>query len=302
MAYIDLRVDYDDIVEQYAANLLTNFMPSLRFAVSLAERQLRNFILPQAVYIMGERAGEGFPRSYVNHLAQAVRQSEIYIDEGSSSVAVTISLGHLGDWEDLELGAHQNAMIADGMDDSDFKSFRFTTKGELKKVTLPYTGEALYNSKERRTEWWNDAIVNRDFHTNVGANWDWVRNQSPENAWSAENVPTFERIASDRVNQAWVPNNVAPEWLLLEYGTPAGTLPVVEPQNFMYNLERVCACALDRIMINAVEEMEEKIASGAVRIKAAGGGIRAPYSTVTGQYLPYVETTVPDLSSCLALL
>lgn len=302
MAFIDLRVDYDDIVEQYASNLMTNFMPSLRFAISLAERQLTNFILPEAVYIMGSRAGDGFPQSYTNHLARAIRQSRIYIEEGSSSVAISIDLDGLGNWEDLEAGMHQNAMIDDGMDVDDFKSYRFTTKGDLKKVTLPYQGDELFNSKERRTEWWNSAIIDRDYTTMVGANWKWVRDQSPENAWKAEDVPTFERIASDRINQAWEPLGVAPEWLLLEFGTPAGTRPIVTPQNFMFNLEQVVDCALNRIMINAVQQMEERIASGTVKIKAAGGGISAPYSTTTGQYLSYVETSVPDLTSCLAII
>lgn len=303
MTYIDLEVNYDDLIGQYAQDLLTNYLPTLRFAAGLAERYLRNFILPEAVYIMGSRAGDGFPSSYTNHLAKQIRQTRISVEEGSTFVAVSISLSNLGDWSDLESGLHQNAMIDDGMDINDFKSFRITTKGDLKKVSLPYTGDLLFNEKERRTEWWQQAIIDRDYTTYVGKNWKWVKDQSPANAWSAENVPTFERIASDRVNQAWAPNNVAPQWLLLEYGSTAGGIPpIVEPQNFLYNIERACNCALNKIMVNAIQDMEEKIASGQVRIKSAAGGIKSPYSTRTGQYLPYVESSVPDLSECLALI
>ena len=309
---VRLSATYDDIDTEYFRSMGYNFVPALKSAADVARVALVNELFPAAVKIMAARAGEGFPVSYANHLSVAIREVKIMIYPGMNDIAMTIMFANLGGWEDLMLGAHQNALLNVGMDEDNFRSFRKTTKGLLRKNTLPNQAseDDLYhypegNSKAHRTQWWNTAIVEWDFHTNVGANWNWTRpaSRTQADAWEAENVPTFEKVASDRVNTAWRPLGVAPEWLILEYGTPVGTVPTVRPQAFRTKMQLMARDAFIKVMTQTVRELERQMAGGA-RLKRAGtGGLRlAPSSGTSGRYTKYKAASIPDLSSSLALI
>ncbi len=301
-----LSAEIDSNVSQYLRQFAEGLEPAIRFAIQQAKLFLRGEGLPFAVSIMASRAGEGFPRSYRNHLMVEMETLPLnIINLGDGIIEVNLDLGPLGDYDDLLRGVHQNAMLAENADD-EFRSFRITTKGQLQRAKLGelYAEEDLLNPRERRIEWWNDAIIGRDFHTNVGANWNWAKPaiRTIDDAWNAENVPTFEQIASDRVNEAWAPKGVAPEWLLLEYGTPAGTLPVVFPQNFQENIRQLINCACSQAVQDSVIAFERLLSER--QVIGVKGPQASPYNTL-GQFVQYKDLTavsVPNLSNCLALI
>jgi len=302
--HVAITVQYDNVIENFSRELERQYMPALRFAKQIAARELK-LLMVEAVYVMGERAGEGFPESYTNHLASEVAKLPITVSEGIGLVSLNMNFDRLGDYEDLMLGAHMNALLKDGMDYDDFKSFRITTK-PAPKNTLPNSADEgdLFNTKEERTEWWNRAIVRGDTYAWVGKDWSWTKaiNQTAENAWVVPDVPTFEQVASARINQAWKPNGVAPEWLILENGSPPGTEPTVYPQAFLAKMALLFRTASQEIFSHVVREMEERILSGAIRIQKAGRYGTAPVDAASRRYIPYLETSVPDLQQFLALI
>lgn len=300
-----LTAEIDTNVSGFLQQFSQGLNPVLDFAAQQAKLYLRNVALPEAVAIIAADAGEGFPRAYRNHLIVAMHRVPILVEHlGEGVFEIALDLSVLGDHEGLMLGAHHNAMLAEN-DDGDFKSFRITTKSQIKKVSLPYNGDELLNDEERRLEWWNDAIVGRRTpYTMVGANWNWTKPaiRTQDDAWIAENVPTFEQVASDRVNEAWEPLGMAPEWTILEWGTPAGSEPSVSPQNFRFRLQELMSCVCNEAIQSAIVAFERLLSER--QVVGVKGPQAAPYNTL-GQFVNYKDllaTSVPNLSKCLALI
>jgi len=302
-----VTVDYEDALASYAGTMVESMTPLLSYAAYEAEDVLRYRVLPEIVIRSALRAGSGFPQSYMIHLSQEITNIVISTTRSASDVMLAFSIDGLGDWNDLMLGAHQNAMLKN---EEGFKSFRKTTKSLLKKNPLPNKvgEEDLENTKDRRIEWWNAAIGGgANTKTNVGANWNWTRKlvRTPADAWDAVNVPDFEKVASDRINDAWKPIGVAPEWLLLQYGTLPGTLPIIRPQDFVGNIENVCECVFRRIMQQAMEDLNDR-AIVATKVSGAYGG--RGVTNKLGQYakkpvaLQPAAINIPDLSACFQLI
>ena len=301
-----LTAEIDAQVSNYLQRFADGLVPAMEFAAQQARLFLKREGLPGAVAIMASRAGEGFPMSYRNHLMVAMDELPLaVIPIGTGVFEIILDLSPLGDYDDLLRGLHQNAMLA-ANDDGDFKSFRITTRSQLQRAVLGniYTDDDLLNSRERRIQWWNDAIVGRDFHTMVGKNWNWTKPaiRTIDDAWEAESVPTFEQVATARVNEAWMPRGVAPEWLLLEHGSGAGTVPVVHPQNFQENIRQLMACACNQAIQGAIEAFEKLLSER--QVVGVKGPQASPYN-ILGQFVNYKDllaTSVPNLSNCLALI
>lgn len=309
--YVSITVNYEDVLAAYAGTALESMAPLLSYAADGAEDVIRLKVLPEIVVRMGLRAGEGFPQSYIRHLSQEITKIFITTTRSAYDVVLEFSIESLGNWDDLMLGAHQNAMLKN---EDGFMSFRKTTKSMLRRNPLPNKandaddGGDLQNTKARRTEWWNAAIGGTEgTKTNVGANWNWTKplSRTPDDAWDAINVPTFEKVASDRVNDAWKPFGVAPEWLLLQYGTAPGTFPVIHPQDFIGSIENVCGCVFQKIMLQAIEDLNDR-AIVATRASGAYGGVGVVNKL--GQYankpvaLQPAALNIPDLSACFQLI
>lgn len=282
-------------IDANVTNYLRDFAEGLDNAIRFGAEQARVALVTQGllgaeVELIG--SVEGFPASYLHHLIVAIYRLPINVTSlGGGVVEATLSLGLLGDEGDLDKGRHHNAMLA-ANDDGDFKSFRISTKGLLQRVQLPYDGEELLNSEEDRMQWWNENIVGGATpYTMVGRNWGWTKIESrtqEANAWIAENVPTYEQVASARANM-WSSLGVAPQWLLLEYGTPAfygSGDPVIEPQNFTQRIAdmmgRVCQEYVDKAVVAFERLLAERNVIG------VKGPQSRPYNTL-GQFVEYKD-------------
>lgn len=301
-----LTVTIDSEVEEYLRNYAEGIEAAIRFGCEQARVALRTEgYLGAAV----ERIGtvQGFPLSYLHQLILAVYRLPLVVTTvGGGVVQATLSLGPLGNESDLDKGRHDQAMLASN-DDGAFKSFRISTKSAIQKVQLPYGGEALLN-EESRIDWWNDKIVARNTpYTMVGRNWGWTKpatRTQEENAWIAEDVPTYEQVASRRAT-LWASMGVAPQWLLLEYGTAAyygSSDPAIEPQNFEERIERLmrCVCreSIDASLASFKKLLDQR---GVVGVK---GPQNRPYDA-SGEFVKYkdlIGSSRPNLSSCLGLI
>lgn len=301
-----LKVEIDSNVADFLAQYADGLEPTIQFAMQQARLFLKNDGLPGAVALMSAKAGDGFPNSYRNHLMVAMAELPLSITSlGLGEFEIALSLAPLGGYEDLLLGLHQNAMLASN-DNGTFRSFRISTKSQIQRAVLGnyYADGDLLNSRERRIQWWNDAIVGGNAHTMVGANWNWTKPaiRTIDDAWIADNVPTFEQVATARVNEAWLPKGVAPEWTLLEWGSGAGTLPVVHPQNFQENIRQLMNCACNEAIQGALVAFEKLLAER--HVVGVKGPNASPYNSA-GQFVQYKDLTaisVPNLSNCLALI
>lgn len=301
----DITASIDTNVSDYLRQFAGGLDQVMVFAMQQARLFLKNEGLPTAIALISADAS-GFPRAYRNHLMYKITSLPIEtVHLGDGIVEITFSLAPLGGWEELMLGAHHNAMLAEN-EGEEFRSFRITTKSQLQKVQLPYGGEELLNPPDRRLEWWNDAIVaRRTPYTMVGANWNWTKPsiRTQDDAWIAENVPTYEQVASARVNEAWEPLGIAPEWVLLEDGTPAGAGdPHIAPQNLLFRLQELTNCACREAVEQAVIAFEKLLEQK--QVVGIKGPQASPYNAL-GQFVQYKDllaSSVPNLSNCLALL
>jgi hypothetical protein len=304
LAEFSITSQIDTNVADYFKQFAGGLDSVMDFAMQQARLFLKNEGIPEAIAIIADSAA-GFPKAYRNHLITRIHAIPIEtVHLGEGIVEISFSLTPLGGWNELMSGAHHNAMLAEN-EGEEFRSFRITTKSQIQKVQLPYEGQELLNDPERRLEWWNTAIIERRFFTNVGKNWNWTKKalQTEENAWEAEGVPTYEQVASARVNEAWEPFGVAPEWVLLEDGTPSGAgNPHIAPQDLLFRLQQLTDCACREAVQQGVLAFEKLLEER--QVVGVKGPQASPYNTL-GQFVNYkdlLEASVPNLSNCLALL
>jgi len=293
-----------DNLVQYFTGMERQLTSVLFSAARQAVNVCRSGLLGDAVELIALQAGEGFPTAYRNHLKIAMNQviPRIYVEQGSVSLNFTFE-EVLGGWGALMYGAHQNALLDAPMDEENFKTYRKSTLSQLPRNPLPNYAEEedLFNTKARRTEWWNTAVIDRTFTTKVGGNWNWRKPaiRQASDAWSVPDVPTFEQVANDRVN-VWVSKGVAPEWLILQHGTPAGSRPVVVPQDFTGKLRRVIQHAYKKIVDAYLFDFEKQMATEATTLQKAYSGELVPVRA--GRYVKFRETSRSfDFSDSLSL-
>jgi len=296
---VTVRVELDQSATYAMIDTFTeNLQAAEQFAINQIKDRIRYEVFGTVVYALGARAGEGFPRVYREHLSNFMRLNvpiNAYAS-GDGIISINYDFNSLGDYTDLELGAHHQALIA-----IDKGSLATTSKGGLKYiihppvVNLPYQGEPLENDSDKRQDFWERVIVDRELDYAPG-----LRRGASE--WTIEellggNVPTFEDVAAARVFEAWIPAGVAPEWLWLENGFTESE-PRIYPVDFTQTLENITYCVADKIYEEAI--------IGLVRLaEAAGGAIGVgskgrPYERASGQFAPYrQEINTADISECL---
>jgi len=302
MVTVHVEIDQSStfaMVETFEGEILN----AERFAADQIQRAIRHEIFYDLVHKLGARAGEGFPYVYRDHLANfMVRNVPINIDfAGEGILTLEFDLDNLGDYGDLEAGAHHQALLAIDRD-----SLPTTRKGGLKynihppRVQLPYSGEELENDSDKRQDFWEKVIVNRDLDYTMGL-------MKGKAEWTigellGGDIPTFEEVAAARVFEAWVPMGVAPEWLWLENGFTESE-PRIYPVDFIYTLESAAMCV--------AESIYEGVLLGLVEVaEAAGGAIGVgstfrPFQRSSGQFVSYrqaIDFSTPDISHCLGAL
>lgn len=292
-----ITAEIDTRVSGYLNDFAQGLENAIKFGCEQARVALKNTVLGQ---IIEEIAGgvEGFPRSYLHHLIVAMYSVPLTVTaSGDGLVEIFLGIGALGNESDLDKGRHQNAMLGT-LSDGFQHSFRITTKPLLQRVQLPYEGDGsdLMNPPDVRLAWWNEAIVAHNTpYTMVGRNWGWTKPASrtqEANAWVAENVPTYEQVATARAN-VWASLGVAPEWLLLENGTPAyygsGANPVIEPQGFSSRVSVRMAEVAQEYIAKAILSFQRLLEErNVIGIK---GPQNRPYNTL-GQFVNYKDLLV----------
>lgn len=294
MVSVHVEIDQSStyaMVETFEGEILN----AERFAANEIEHAIRYDIFRGLVHRLGARAGEGFPPVYRDHLANfMVRNVPINIDfEGEGILIVEFDLDNLGDYTDLEAGAHHKALIYE----EPGATYGFTGKGKAKynphpaQVDLPYAGQDLMNDAGRRQEFWEQAIVGQEgFITNFRRGGGFLE---------IHDAPTFEDVAAARVFEAWVPMGVAPEWLWLENGFTESE-PRIYPVDFIYTLESAALCVstsiYEGVLLGLIEVAEA--AGGAIGVGSRG----RPFQRASGQFVPYrqaIDFAIPDVSHCL---
>lgn len=275
-----------------------------RFAGKQIENRIRNQVFYQVVHRLGAAAGEGFPYVYRDHLANFMRvNTDIRVQAtGEGYLTVSYDLDGLGNYSDLEAGAHHQALLAINRN-----SLGTTRTGGLKyilhppRVQLPYAGQELENEDSfKRQEFWEEVIIGRDFSYEVAL-------RRGKHNWTIGDlldgdIPTFEEVAAARVFEAWIPLGVAPEWLWLENGF-TDSEPIIPPMDFSAVLANVTQCVAETIYEDAL--------LGLVRLaEAAGGAVGVgrtgiPFQRSSGRFTPYKEEVGladVDISDCLGAL
>lgn len=295
---VEVRVEIDQsgvysMIRTFEANLKNAEL----FAAAEIERALRYQVFTDVVQQLAIRAGPGFPPVYQDHLSTFMRLNvpiRVAV-EGEGFLSVEFSLDGLGDYTDLELGAHHNALIYE-----EPGSFGTTRSGKAKynphpaQISLPYGGEPLMNDAERRQEFWETAIVNQEtFVTNFRRGSGFLE---------ITNAPTFEEVAAARVFEAWIPAGVAPEWLWLENGFSESE-PRIYPVDFSFVLEQVSHCVASRIYEGALLGLVAvaEAAGGAIGV----GSLGRPFQRASGQFVKYreqIDLETADISECLGAI
>jgi hypothetical protein len=250
----------------------------LEEAASILPRQIQRRVFPAVVDKCADRAGEGFPAIYREHLWSVIRSLPVSGEATSSSVVISFNLSRLGSAADYERGFHHNAIIDGGTG----KFQRYPAK-----VQFPpgYMGQKLLIDDDRRAELWEDYIA-----TGGGVHSTGVGSGTKGSRGGEDYVfPSFEEVAEARV-QLWSSMNVAPEWHILEYGT-AETSPYSGPTDFLYQLETTADCYVQQYLDNIVEAAVEASNQGA-RLSTTYSGTRAVLRTSGGQFFTQKNLSV----------
>jgi hypothetical protein len=210
---------------------------------------------------------------------------------GGGHMEVSFDLSSLGDWSDLEYGAHHRALIYE-----EPGTLGTTRTGKAKynphpaQVQLPYAQQPLMNDKDRRQEFWETAIVSQEtFITNFRRGSGYLE---------ISNAPTFEEVAAARVFEAWVPMGVAPEWLWLEYGFDISE-PRIPPMDFTRTIKLISTCVASKIYEGALVGLVHlaEAAGSAIGVGSAG----RPFQKTTGRFVAYkeeIDQSTADTSGC----
>jgi hypothetical protein len=256
-----------------------------------------NGVFHRVVYGLGRRAGRAFPMIYRDHLYLYMRSQPIAIQllgPGRASVALELSLGS---WDDYERGFHHNALI-----ETDYASIGIKGSPKKKefferhppKVGFPpgFEGQSLMNTPARRAEWWESAIIGRNPETKV---------KQGTGQFLAD-IPTYEEVAEARLHNAWMLTGKAPQWLILEYGTHAGTEPYCPPLHFSDAISVASTCLANRVYDAAIRTVDEMaIAKGRVRTGVNVRGKAFVKEGSTGRFtgfLDRLESNIGDTDIC----
>lgn len=268
------------------------------FAAKYIRSAIRNEIFGIFVRNLTARAGPGWPEVYTDHLIAVLRTMPFNIlGSGYGSLSVILSLEALGDYNDFERGAHHQALI--GTENNPDLHAHHGYNPHPSKVTLPYGGEPLLNDQQRRQEFWEKVVIDRDF-----ADFE-LEFLKGKDKWTLAdhmdligyNVATFDEIAFLRT-LAW--GAKAPEWLLLENGSNEifkGSKPVVYPVDFSRSVSLAINCISKTIFDGAIETLAELADASGAAINVAG----QPFNPKSGRYTSYkqlLDINVPDYTGC----
>lgn len=268
---------------------------AMEFAAQRIHRGLvaPNGVFWRACYGLGRKAGRAFPYIYRDHLYAYMASQPVNIAQvGLGAISIDFFLD-LGSKEDYEKGFHHNALIDTGISkDLRSKSGGFLTKRSgLQQVRFPpgFSGEDLLNSKARRTEWWQQAIIGRNPITNVKAGP--IRYRVPD-------LPTYDEVAEARLYQAWMLTGKAPQWHILEYGAHQGTEPYTPPLHFTEYVRVASICYGQRVF-NAAAETIVSISERQGRVAIANGGrsLRGGQGRFVG-FLSELEGNIGNVEPC----
>lgn len=253
MAGIGLKIESNIAsLREAVINLEEGLSQGLQFAAGQIEQGIRFTVFEEVVTRLSNAAG-GFPAIYREHLLEFMKLFiPVEISVTGGVLVLQFNLEALGDKEALSLGYHDQALL-----DTNFPPFaihpsRSQLSGGNSDVGLMEYPERTrgLDDKATRTLFWNQVIINRDVAgfaagstmTNLAA----LIEKFP--------IPTYEQVAARRVS-IWIQNGVAPEWLLLEYGTPEGSNPVIRPVDFLGILEVTCQCYADTVIEQYVQTL-----------------------------------------------
>lgn len=252
-----------------------------RFAINQINEVIRRDVLGISVRNLCSRAGPGWPEVYTEHLVyfmQLNTRVEAY-SVGVGTIEVEVDFSNLGDYSDLERGFHMGALIDSG------------EKWNIHppQVVLPYNGQTLLNEVEKRADFWERAIVNRE---------PYYVNRGKKGVRLITNVPSLDEVYNARVS-AWISLGVAPQWVLLENGYTEYE-PHIYSVDFVDALESIVSCVARTIYEGALVTLIKLAESAGESVRVVGRS--APRSGRSGRFISYknvLDQSVPDYSRCL---
>lgn len=170
-------------------------------------------------------------KGYRAQILLAVEKLTIDVVASETSWEVTIDFEELGSYEDFTKGFHRGALLHD--------SERKKSDGRYGRVRLPYGGERLRSTEEKRTKFWEALLTGTEYKTS-----------------NNKRVPTeglLDPTITDRVN-TWYELEKAPEWLLLEYGTMK-SIPAIPPQDVSGRFYTLTAQAINSAVVTVAREI-----------------------------------------------
>lgn len=291
---VNVRVDIDQSEVFAMVNTFTRGLREAeKFVAKETERVIRNNIFDDFVRLLAARAGSGWTRYYTDHLIAVMRATipiQTYVSEGILEIG--FDLENLGDWNDLERGAHYRALI----EGNDGGHAHHGLNPHPAQIDLPYAGQGLINDdsggsdynggSERRKEFWEQVVIGGDLSFPLGlrkgkGNWTYGELAA---YMGYPPIDSYEEITFKRTI-AW--GGKAPQWLWLENGFNDSE-PEINPVDFLRSIELVTECVAREIYEGEIIEL--------VRLAEASGGsvniAGRPYEVIPGRgasFLAYRE-------------
>jgi hypothetical protein len=280
MADINVHIDLDQSgVFSMVETFTTQLADAEFFAAKEIERVLKEELFEIVVRRLGARAGPGWSKVYTDHLVHAMKAYVPFVVNRSGAIVeVGFTLDNLGDYSDLERGAHMKAI----------ESQEWIPHPS--QIQLPYEGQPLANEQERRQEFWEAVVIGRDMSFPVGPN-------GQRTAADLGYIATYDEVALARVLDAWLYK--APEWLWLENGFNESK-PEIYPVDFVRTLELITSCVASKIYEAAIEALQIAAQSAGQAVGVGIGG--RPFAKRGGQFVAYKEQlnlAVGDYSGCI---
>jgi hypothetical protein len=245
-----------------------------------------------------------FPLAYSLHLIEFMNTNmDIKVEVIGARASIIVDLTRLGDKYDLTYGYHHQALLGEayGGEEGEWEDIHPA------QVDLPweygFNTSELMSSKSRRREFWEQVVIGRDIVGFANTLGNPGIQAAVASILSRRGVPTYEQVAAARV-AAWREKNVAPEWLLLEYGAK-GT-PLIKPVNFLEVIENALYCYLGRVADQAEQTLLQVFdrARNVTRVSVVG----RPYEVIPGRGASFVryadirDLNPVDITPCLNII
>lgn len=273
-----------------------------RFVAKEIENVIRYNVFDEFIRLLTARAGPGWNGIYTDHLIAVLKSSvPVFSTVFEGQVEVTFDLDGIGDYNDLEAGAHYGA-ITEGNEDGHIgvgktSGTHHGLNPHPARIELPYEGEDMINyDPQDRLDFWEQVVIGRDMSFPL-------KLRKGKDVWTYEElaaymgyppVPTYTEIAFQRT-LAW--GSKAPQWLWLENGF-TGSDPEIYPVDFINSIENVVYCIAGEIYESEVVALVKLADEKGARINAAG----RPYEVIPGRGASYVRYREgighPDIHKC----